>query len=223
MTQVSISLVTLSLFVCSVHLYPSIQPSLSSHSLIGDSMRECLDSLQHMSLVLTALWLHCLLTKVTEHKAEMCLWHDCVFVLTKLQKPRHMRIVHFSTLCRSYYSHTKFTLFSWEAARGCTTLCLYRLCPWIQANYRNRLERFKYLFQTTDHFIRLLFKHRGEINTKPKSRSKCNMQSIVLHEQQLIIKLDESHVFVINCLIHKRFKNQHTAATVCSACATALL
>lgn len=39
------------LFVHSIYI-PSIQSSCSSHSLIGDSTRECLDSLQLMSLLL---------------------------------------------------------------------------------------------------------------------------------------------------------------------------
>lgn len=133
MTQASISLVTLSLFVCSVHLYPSIQPSLSSHSLIGDSMTECLDSLQLTSLVLTALWLYCLLTKVTEHKAEMCLWHDCVFVLTMLQKPRHMRSVH----CADHITHIQSLHYSHGKQPG---VVLHSACTGFAHRFRPTTE-----------------------------------------------------------------------------------
>lgn len=90
-----VSASTRRLFVCSFHLYPSVRPSRTSHSLLGDSMRERLDSLQ---LTSSLNYQHCDVSIVSlprweETKAEMCLHHEsvCVFVLTKLQKSRHMR------------------------------------------------------------------------------------------------------------------------------------
>lgn len=49
----------------------------------------------------------------------------------------------------------KFTLVSWDRARGRASLCMYSLESQIQADYRNRPAKFKYLSQTMAYFWRL--------------------------------------------------------------------
>ncbi len=127
----------LCLFVCSFHLYLSIQPSPTSHSLIGDSMRECLDSLQLMS----CLWINNIVMSllsprqgVSRQKAEMCLHHDtecvcvCVCADEAKEKQSYEKLlahsVHHVYVCGSHYPHTKFTLVSWELVRGCSCAVL---------------------------------------------------------------------------------------------------
>lgn len=106
------------LFVHSIYIPPSIQPSPTSHSLIGDSMNERLDSLQHVS---SLNYQHCDVSIVSlprwqETKAEMCLHHKCV-VLKKLQKSRHEKLIVYSVhsagfMCEDHV-HTRIQSLHW--------------------------------------------------------------------------------------------------------------
>lgn len=117
------------LFVRSIYI-PSIQSSHSSHSPIGDS---------------TSAWIHsspCLcsfLIKLPtglspdqgDKLAKRTRSHmKCVYAANATEKHvQELWRLHCTVyLYRSSYSYTKFTLVSWDWARGRASLCVYRVC-----------------------------------------------------------------------------------------------
>lgn len=142
------------LFVHSIYI-PSIQSSHSSHSLIGDSTRVSGFTPAQKKI---KKWptVYCLLAKVTTQRSR----HGVSVYAAKATEQQMYEncaacILYCVYLYRSSYSCSKFTLVSWDRARGRTSLCVYSLDSPIQANYRNRPANFKHLPQTIGHFIRL--------------------------------------------------------------------
>lgn len=157
------------LFVCSFHLYPSIQPSLSSHSPIGDSMRECLDSLQLVSLCITnTVSLSIVMSwqcDRTQHKSGdvltpcvclcVCKYWQCSRQPDTWREKCLVHIIHRAVFnCADHVSYIQ-TLHSphgkqWGVA---VVLCSPAQClqTVIAAKYRNSHAKYKSLLQTISH------------------------------------------------------------------------
>lgn len=181
------------LFVHSIYIPPSSRPP-SSHSLIGDSVRECLDSLQLMSLCITNIVTVSIvsLPMWQKTKAEMCLHHECVCLCWQNYRKPDVRIflcALYTEQCLSvqimFHIHKVYISLmggSEELLLCCTLLAAQCLQTLIPANYRNRHAKFKSLLQTIFHIsMRSPYKCESEVNVKPDRGSKCIIQCVVLH------------------------------------------
>lgn len=112
------------LFVHSIYI-PSIQSSHSSHSLIGDSTRMSGFNPTKKNKKLKWPTVYCLLAKVTRQRSRR---GAPVYAAKATEQQMHENcaacILSCVYLYRSSYPCTKFTLVSWDRARGRASLCM---------------------------------------------------------------------------------------------------
>lgn len=198
-----------SLFVRSVFFPPSFQPFLTSHTDVGDSTTECVDPLQlicdsRISSIVRSLSIFPAL-RWQNTKAVRCVAkpRHCAYKATHTKKknPSYEKPhVHFVQCVLSAvkesiscYLYAKFTLASWESEVAVSqflytkehsaVVCAQTL---VQASYRNRNAKFKYLQQPRS------YKHMHDLGTYKSDK----LEPAVIKQYKMVIYPMISNLFV---------------------------